>query len=360
MAKANQMTEAFDLQNIHHTYQIGKTKEHPHKVAASFSNLPDNEDRPHVETKIAGTKFWTLLDTGASISLITKKAMVHLIQFINLKLQEQRLYVQDCHSNIKETNGAVTITFDVLSPHSGQQELKNITAIFHIADSLSSDVLFGCDILRILGCKIDMNMEQTKVSFNHREANIFLNNKHPLFVSASAATTKSAIDSVLSDCVSKYSFAASPTNDIVINPGDQKTFKVEIDTDIHLQLQPGALVLVQSDGLNLQEPSTVMETTFANVQNDNKISITMANKSTKVAEIQKNLPILGLLIQSLATYHTPVEIKKEDIEIMPNITKTVEAAEAADPDFKEKIVNIATAKAILTSKRTYIRAICNR
>ena len=351
MVRNTTIKEAFDMQRIHHSHPLG-SPQNPHKVAASFSNLPEDEDRPHVQIKIAGTKFWTLLDTGASISLITKKAILHLAQNINLQLQDRKVYVQDCHSNVKETNGAITLTFDVLTPNTQQTEISSITAVFHITDNLSSDVLLGCDVLRILGCNIDMKPEKIKVSFNQREANIFLNNKHPLFVSASAATAKSSIDPVLTDYVSKYSFAASPLNDMVIHPGDQKSFRVEINTDVHMQLQPGALVVVQSDGLNLPQPSTVLETTFANVEYGNKIQITMANKSTKVAELKKSQPIPGLLIQSMAAYHTPVEIKKEDIEIMANINKVVTEAEAADPTFKEKIVNIATAKSIQPDKPT--------
>ena len=55
--------------------------DYPHVVAASFSELPDVEDRPHVRLNIADTKFWALLDTGASISLVARNAVAEIIKF---------------------------------------------------------------------------------------------------------------------------------------------------------------------------------------------------------------------------------------------------------------------------------------
>jgi dUTPase len=193
----------------------------------------------------------------------------------------------------------------------------------------------------MIGCNIDMSSEVPEVSFKQKEANAFINSKHPLFVAASAAST--CTNPELQEYVAKYSFAASPLNDIVIHPGDQKTFKVEINTDMHLQLQPGAMVLVQADGLATKHPSAVLETTFVNVENENKIQVTLANKSTKVTELPKEQPIPGLLIQSMVAYHTPVEIQKEDIQIMANASKVVKEAEDSIPGFKQHIENIAAA-----------------
>ena len=87
----------------------------------------------------------------------------YIIQFIKIQLQKQKLYVQDCHSNTQETDGAVTLTFDVLNPDSDVTAVKKVTAVFHIAENLSSDILLGCDVLRILGCKIDMTPEKINV-----------------------------------------------------------------------------------------------------------------------------------------------------------------------------------------------------
>ena len=337
--------------NPHHMAKRGSSIHNPHKVAASFSNLPRTEERPHVSIKVANTDFWALLDTGASISLVDKHAIAHITQFINLKLQNQKLFVQDCHSNVQQTHGNVTITFDVLSANGGGTQVKQATAMFHIADNLSSSFLLGCDILRLLGCKIDM--EKDTVSFKQREAHIFLNNRHPLFVAAAAASASEAsMDAELSNFVAKYTFAASPTEDKIINPGDQATFIAKLETDENLQLKPGALMLVQSDGLNQQEPTAVTETTFANVRDGNSISITLANKSMNVAELEANMPIPGLIVQSMAAYHKPVEINQDDIIIMSNISTTVKQAEEADPTFKESMAKVAAASAIMADQPT--------
>ena len=344
--------EAFDMQVIHHNhvYPVGRSINNPHKVAASFSEHEDQDDRPHVTIKVANSTFWTLLDSGAGISLITKKAIDHLATYLNLPRQNHKTFVKDCHSNIKETGGAVTLVFDVINPDSGETEVTGVKALFHVVETLSSDVLLGIDTLRMLGCKIDMRLEKTIISFKPQEANAFLNAKHPLFVAASSATT--CVHPELEDYVQKYSYAASPVSDITINPGDQKTFRVEIITDIHLQLKPGALVIVQADGTNTEQPSAVTETTFANVEYDNKVQVTLANKSMKVTELPKDQPIPGLLIQSMAAYHTPVEIKQQDIPIMANVTEVVKKAEDTVPGFRQIVEDIAAASSVLPDKPT--------
>ena len=329
----------------------GRTMDYPHVVAASFSELPDVEDRPHVRLNIADTKFWALLDTGASISLVAKNAVAEIIKFIKLNLHNQKLYVQDCHSNVQQTHGNVTITFDVIAAEQDRVEVKQATAMFHIVDNLSSSFLLGCDILRLLGCQIDM--KEDAILFRQQEANAFLDNKHPLFVAAAAAAASNcSMDKELSNFIAKYTFAASPIENITINPGDHRTFRVVLETDTHLQLQPGAMVLVQSDGLNQVHPDAVTESTFANVQDGNRISITLANKSMKTSELKADMPIPGLIVQSMAAFHKPVKILPEDIIIMSNISDTVKEAEAVDPSFKQEMAQVAAAKAIIHDQPT--------
>ena len=344
--------QAYDMQYIHHSHlcPIGKSRKNPHKISASFCEDVEMDPRPHVKMVIGRSNFWGLIDTGASISLCTKKAITQLSKYLKLPFQNHKIAVQDCHSNVKETAGAVTLIFDIINPNSDVIEVKQVKAVFHVVETLSSDVLLGIDILRMIGCNIDMSSEVPEVSFKYKEANAFINSKHPLFVAASAAST--CINPELQEYVSRYSFAASPLNDIVINPGDQKTFRVEINTDMHLQLQPGAMVIVQADGLSTKEPSAVMETTFVNVENENKIQVTLANKSTKVTDLPKDQPIPGLLIQSMVAYHTPVEIQKDDIQIMANASRVVKEAEDSVPGFKQHVANIATARQIIPDKTT--------
>ena len=110
--------------------------------------------------------------------------------------------------------------------------------------------------------------------------------------------------------------------------------------------------MVQAEGLNTKEPSAVLETTFANVEYENKIQITLANKSIKVTELPKDQPIPGLLVQSMVAYHTPVEIQKEDIQIMANVTKVVKEAEDSIPGFKQQVANIAIARSVIPNKPT--------
>ena len=344
--------DTFDKNFFRISPSLGRTPENPHKVSASFSTLPELESRPHVQIQVQDHQclFWALIDTGASISLVSKKAVAYLVQHVELILQQSSLFVQDCHSNVKVTDGAITITFDIKKSDISPKEVKKARAVFHISEDLSSDLLFGCDVLYTLGAKIDF-VEQ-KILFHHKEASVFLNAKHPILVSAASASTGPTTDEELAKYIANYTYAASPVSDITINPNDQRSFKVQIETDIHLQLQPGAVVILQADGLNQAEPANVLETTFANVEEANKLSVTMANKSTKPAILRKAVPIPGLTIQSLAAYHTPIEIEKDDLVMMANINNTVKAAEATDPQFKDKIHKAAAAQAIFPNRTT--------
>ena len=85
MARAS-FKDTFDSCKFKIALKQGKTVDNPHRVAASFSQLPELEPRPHVEIQVErhNCTFWALLDTGASISLVSKKAIVYLLQEIQL------------------------------------------------------------------------------------------------------------------------------------------------------------------------------------------------------------------------------------------------------------------------------------
>ena len=84
--KINQGMQAYDMQHLHHDHlhPIGKSSKNPHKISASFCEDVEMDPRPHVKMVIGHSKFWGLLDTGASISLITKKAILHLSKYLKL------------------------------------------------------------------------------------------------------------------------------------------------------------------------------------------------------------------------------------------------------------------------------------
>ena len=86
---------AYDMQKLHHNYifPLGKSIKNPHIVAASFSENHDEDARPHVTIKVANSTFWTLLDSGASISLITKKAIDHVATYLDLPCQKHKMFV---------------------------------------------------------------------------------------------------------------------------------------------------------------------------------------------------------------------------------------------------------------------------
>ena len=73
------------------------------------------------------------------------------------------MFVKDCHSNIKETKGAVTLVFDIINPDTNITEVKGVKALFHVVETLSSEVLLGIDTLRMLGCSIDMKLNKTYI-----------------------------------------------------------------------------------------------------------------------------------------------------------------------------------------------------
>ena len=158
----------------------------------------------------------------------------------------------------------------------------------------------------MLGCTIDF--KSRTIQFNQQGAQALRNSQHPIFLEAVASNQLNHIDSQSQSYIDKYTYAGSPLEDITIQPGDQNKFKVMVETDSNLQLTPGSIVLVQSDGSNLSSPKSVMETTFADVENDNKVSLTMANISCQETFLPKGQPIPGLTIQSMSAFHTPVQV----------------------------------------------------
>merc|ERR1712102_166275 len=103
------------------------------------------------------------------------------------------------------------------------------------------------------------------------------------------------IGSALRDHISKFTYAVSPTETLTIKSGDQRTFTVKLETDNNLQLKAGSVVLLQADGRNLEEPTAVTPTTFKNVQDNNKLSITVANISTTDTILERDTPIPGMI-----------------------------------------------------------------
>ena len=163
----------FDVQGPKTDWYPGLTPEYPHKIAASFSPLPPVESRPHVKINVHNQVYRTLIDSGASISLVNAEVADKLIASGLIQVQKSSVYVQDCHSHIQTTDGATKITFTI--PSHG---VKASQAILHITKNLSSDFLFGCDTLAMLGCTIDFHNK--KIHFNPQGAQALRNSQHPI------------------------------------------------------------------------------------------------------------------------------------------------------------------------------------
>ena len=125
-----------------------------------------------------------------------------------------------------------------------------------------------------------------------------------------------------------------------------------VETDSNLRLTPGSIVLVQSDGSNLSALKSVMETTFADVENDNKVSLTMANISCQEKFLPNGHPIPVLTIQSMSAFHSPVQVSANDLIIMANIDDTFKEASKKDPTFLSRYEKAAAASTIHPYKTT--------
>lgn len=336
----------FDVQGPTGTnWYLGQSPEHPHKIAASFSPLPPNEVRPHVKINVYNQDYRTLIDSGASISLVNAEVADKLIASGLIQIHQSTVFVQDCHSHIQTTDGATKITFTIPSHGVNASE-----TVLHITKNLSSDFLFGCDTLAMLGCTIDFH--NRRIHFNPHGAQALRNSQHPIFLEAVASNQLYHVDTQLQSYIDKYTYAGSPLEDITIQPGDQIKFKVVVETDSNLQLTPGSIVLVQSDGSNLSAPKSVMETTFADVEHENKLSLIMANISCQETFLPKGQPIPGLTIQSMSAFHTPVQVSEDDLIIMANINDTFKEASKKDPTFLSRYEKAAAANAIHPYKTT--------
>ena len=322
----------------------------PHQCCASFSpDIPPSDIRPHIPVHINNNYINSLIDSGASVSLVNRALAEQLIKAGLAKTVDSKVYIQDCHSNVQSTAGAILIPISI-----PDHNISGITIKLHITDNLSSEILLGCDSLAALGALIDFRTKE--VIFSPEAAAAIRHSQHPLLMEAVASSQTAMIGSALRDHISKFTYAVSPTETLTIKSGDQRTFTVKLETDNNLQLKAGSVVLLQADGRNLEEPTAVTPTTFKNVQDNNKLSITVANISTTDTILERDTPIPGMIAQSMSAFHTPTKIEPGDMEIMSNIREAFEEAVNLDPTFMSRYETAAAEAALDPHKPTQDQA----
>ena len=126
-----------------------------------------------------------------------------------IQTHQSKVFVQDCHLHIQTTDGATKVTFTIPSHGANASQ-----TVLHITKNLSSDFLFGCDTLAMLGCTIDFHNKI--IHFNPHGAQALRNSQYPIFLEAVTSNHLYHVDSQLQSYIDKYIYAGSPLEDITI------------------------------------------------------------------------------------------------------------------------------------------------
>ena len=309
----------------------------PHKIQASFNPPPHQQHidpRPHINIKINNHVFEALLDTGASLCLINHNTFAKLEQCKSMVIFPSAVYITDCHSNTNQSEGHSDIKFDIIKSTTNKTTLLNCYFNFHVMKELSSDMLLGIDFLYKFGGVIN-TLVDPPISFHPREAKILQSHMHPLFMEAMASSCSFQEDTNISRFISNGTFAVASKNDISIMPGDSAIIKAEICTSADKQFRPGATVVLSGPDCSYGTKAPLVIPQFTNIQNNNTLAARFFNKTPFIQEIKAKNPIQGIMVQSAAVLHTPIEITKHDLRIMALADVTIDMAirQASDPKF---------------------------
>ena len=170
---------------------------------------------------------------------------------------------------------------------------SNVTsaaANVHLADNLSSTVIFGMDWLRPMGAVI--NAKDNSVQFYPEFSNAVSTCFKPILMSGIAAAA-----AFQEDVQDNEHFAISPVKDLDLQVSDTRTVKLNINTYNNMIFRPGSKVVLTSG----MAPNPCIPDGIYTVEEDNKFSVTLVNMSAVPINLLQDRPIQGTTVESLAS-----------------------------------------------------------
>ena len=315
---ANIRIPFFDAHHV--TCKSEEERAYFHCAANAQKIAPTSPSRPHVQIITEdNVPLSALVDCGAEIcmgrsSLLTKTK--------SLKKIGAPIPILDCHGNHETTVGEFRLNFGLLQNDSVVNEAS---ANLHLTNRCSSEVILGMDFLSEYGAVICARTGRVQF-FPDDQKKVAASLKPILAAGVAAAAAERYI---ARNDQGDSSFTVSPVDDVDIPFNDRRTVKVKIDTDEGRAFLPGEKVLVTS-GIS---PAPVTLDGLYDVENQNRLSIFLANSSPFDINLMKGRPVPGVVVESMAAYggdRNRVLTDKDNLIMMSNFDETISQARAIE------------------------------
>ena len=275
-------------------------------AAATHPFLPPFAERPHMDIVTdSGILVSALIDCGAQVSM-GDSSMMGKGRF---KRVGAPIPVLDVHNQAQWTKGLYNFEFTIKNSN-----VAAASANIHMADNLSSDIIFGMDWLRPMGAVI--NARDNSVQFYPEFNSAVSSCLKPILTSGIAAAA--AVQQELQD---NEHFTISPIKDIDLQVSDARKVKVKINTYDNLIFKAGSKVVLTSG----MAPQPCIPDGIYTVEDDNKFSVNIVNMTAFPIDLMQDRPIQGTTVESLAHYDPPCLTSKEDLVHLAQHKPTVEA-----------------------------------
>ena len=275
-------------------------------AAATHPFLPPLAERPHIDIVTDnGILVSALIDCGAQVSM-ANSSMLKNAKFTKVGTP---IPVLDVHNQTQWTKGLYNFQFSIKNSN-----VSSASANVHLADNLSSTVIFGMDWLRPMGAVI--NAHDNSVQFYPEFSSAVSTCLKPILTSGIAAAA-----AVQEDLQDNEHFTISPVKDLDLQVSDNRKVKVKINTYNDMIFKPGSKVVLTSG----MAPNPCIADGVYTVEENNKFSVTLVNMSAFPIYLVEDRPIQGSTVESLAHYEQPCLTTKEDLVHLAQHDPTIAA-----------------------------------
>ena len=301
--------------DIHHAiHRADEERFYVHCASNANPFTPPGSLRPHINILTADhLVVAALVDSGAQICMGRSNLQTRTSCLARVGTP---IPILDCNGNTKMTEGEFNLKFDIEQDNTF---IRDASANLHLSPNCSSDVILGMDFLSSMGAVICARTG--KVRFFPEDHATVASMVKPILAGGLAASAAERQPGGPEKDLGDDSFTASTVEDVDIPVNDQQWVKVQIDTPEGVGFKAGAKVLVSSGML----PSPITVDGIFYVDDKNRISLPMVNRSSCQVDLKRNRPVPGLVVESLAHYEGPTMLDKADLIFMAHQGPAVKA-----------------------------------
>ena len=299
----------------HAIHRAAEERFHAHCAANATPLSPPGSIRPHINIVTRDhVVISALVDSGAEVCMGHENL---LSRTKCISRTGGRISILGCHGEKQFTKGEYNLVFDIVQTDS---TIRDVSANLHLSQHCSSEVLLGMDFLSAMGAVICTRTNEVKF-FPEDRWKLAASNK-PIFLEGLAAAAAERVKEA-ADELGDQVFTVSAEVDIDIPANDIRTARVVIDTPNEMMMKPGAKVILSS---GISPFPVSLDGMIFTVENKNRISIPLANKSPFDIQLLKDRPIPGMAVEPLTAYQGPVRTDKADLVAMAHHHAAVSAA----------------------------------